>query len=572
MTLLTHLIGTDVRRFRLMLAALVVLAAAALGLDIVRPIVSGTSRTLAAVSMAMSLVWFAKIVLTLVAIAAIVHANALVGSDAFWMTRPVPPGVLLASKLILLAAILLVLPVVSEIVLMRLYHVPVRRVVLVAAYSALLQMLWLSVLLSGATLTRNLAGFGLLAGGALVALAASVIVSQFVLMAQLDDGLGFAMLATGNSLLPPDLEDATGTVIFTLGCTAALLALAVTQYFRRARVRALVIGCAGLALTWAVVEIWPWPLLRPRIEVPAWASAPGAPVLSAEPSTVTFSEDGGWSYGQRQWKLGRAQMVLDGVPAGWTARVRLARSTLVLPDGRRFEGRGVPFGDEVPIERGVPSQRRSVLRSVLGVSRAAGFGWPLATGSIVMLMSEAELQAYAGASGTYSGTFFIDLSREEVAATLPLAVGGVFQEGAARFQIDEVRPTAGVTLRVRRSNATTPLSRDGPVFYTYYLRNTSRGEAVTTGAHSLLGESFAIQFGGPSHISVGWASGFFVGEDVVSPTARTIQVATPLVPDDPIDIGREWLAGAELVIVRTTRAGSVERTLEMRGFKVMDAR
>jgi hypothetical protein len=42
-------------------------------------------------------------------------------------------------------------------------------------------------------------------------------------------------------------------------------------------------------------------------------------------------------------------------------------------------------------------------------------------------------------------------------------------------------------------------------------------------------------------------------------------------PDDAVTIDDQWLADADLVIVRTTQGGSVVRTLEVSDFEIQEA-
>ena len=57
-------------------------------------------------------------------VGAVVQTHPLVGSDAFWTTRPIPPRSLLASKLALLGVATVVAPAFARAVLMAAYGVP----------------------------------------------------------------------------------------------------------------------------------------------------------------------------------------------------------------------------------------------------------------------------------------------------------------------------------------------------------------------------------------------------------------------------------------------------------------
>ena len=55
----------------------------------------------------------------------VVQADPLVGTDAFWMTRPIPWRALLAAKVIPLWVFIAAVPVVAEAAAMVAYHVPI---------------------------------------------------------------------------------------------------------------------------------------------------------------------------------------------------------------------------------------------------------------------------------------------------------------------------------------------------------------------------------------------------------------------------------------------------------------
>ena len=54
----------------------------------------------------------------------VVQTHPLVGSDAFWMTRPIPPVTLMLSKVVLLSALFLVVRTLSDIAIMAAYDLP----------------------------------------------------------------------------------------------------------------------------------------------------------------------------------------------------------------------------------------------------------------------------------------------------------------------------------------------------------------------------------------------------------------------------------------------------------------
>ena len=197
MKLLLHLLAADIRRFRLMIGLWLVISAASTALDGLRPMFASEAFGMNGIDVAGDLVGLAKVLFGFVLIPLVVQTHPLVGSDAFWMTRPIPPRTLLASKLILLVAAIVVVPVACEVALMIAYKVPPQRMAAVAVQTTLWQTMYLTVVMVLAALTRNLARFALLFGGLLLALALTTVIMVTIAMARMDDAVAVGVTMSG---------------------------------------------------------------------------------------------------------------------------------------------------------------------------------------------------------------------------------------------------------------------------------------------------------------------------------------------------------------------------------------
>ena len=164
----------------------------------------------------------------------------------------------------------------------------------------------------------------------------------------------------------------------------------------------------------------------------------------------------------------------------------------------------------------------------------------------------------------------MSLDRVEAAAVLPLRTGAEFREWHRRIVVDQIiAQTQAVSLRVRRFTTATMFSSNALPRLTFYLRNRDTAEAVAGFANEAFGISagagLAMLFGVSSH-SAGPANGFDVATDLIRfPEGFGADVV------DDFDVSPEWLSHAELVIVRTTPAGSVVRTVEIPRFEISAA-
>ena len=568
MKLFLHLLAADIRRFRLMIGLWLAVSAASTALDGVRPMFASEAFGMNGIDVAGDLVGLAKLLFGFVLIPLVVQTHPLVGSDAFWMTRPIPPRTLLASKLILLAAAIVVVPAACEVALMIAYQVPPQKMATVVLQTTLWQAMYLTVVMVLAALTRNLARFALLFGGLLLALALTAVIMVTIAMARMDDAAAVGVLTVSGGPPPPSVGDPTPEIVFLLVVIAAGLALLVVQYATRSSRRSALVGMAGLVAAWVLPSVWPWPLLQPRLYVPDWAAAGSALQLSADPQSVAFDTGDPLSMRKRTWRVGRAQVRLEGIQPGWLPSVAVAGAILELNPDVHLSSPGFAHAVAVPIgEEGRPALRR-VLQAALGVGRLATQDSREPERAVVLLIREADFKRYAPGTGLYRGRAAVELTREEVVATLPVQAGATFQDGPYRIIVDEVRiASQTLGIRARISDATTSFDRRPTPTYAFYLRNQQRSEAVGGSVvymqHNTLLTRLLPGFGyGISSSSNGPSSNGF------SATGQFIRFPPGYAPSDKdrLDIDEAWIAGAEIVIVRATDGGSVPRALEIPDF------
>jgi hypothetical protein len=552
MRLLAHLLAADARRHRLLVAFWLLVVAGTTILDGVRPTLATDAALRGVAAFLGSLLWLAELLLRIVLVAFVVQTHPLVGSDAFWTTRPIPPPTLLASKLVLLGLVTVVAPAFAKAALMAAYGVPPALIGKVAVETALFQTFWLVVLMSAAALTSNLTRFALLSGGVLVALAMVVAATAAIIFARIDD----APMSAGSA----GTEEPTAMIVLTVLAVVAGVALLAVQYRARSRLRSVPVGAAGLVLAIVLSEAWPWPVLAPKVDVPAWAAGESALRLVAPGETVQVDEDMPMFSQRTAWRSARVHLRLAGVEPGWSADVGVRDATLQLDEGIRLASAAsayplpVPIGDEEHPTRGV-------VRHLLRAQRVVDSASPRAESTIVFFLRDAEFSRLAPATGRYRGRFHVRLTRHDIEATLPLRPGATHNNGAYRLVIDDVERTSGsVSILARESDATSIFDRRPVPRFDFYLRNERSGEAVL-GAGQPLGDEFV--FGRFLPFSIGASretSGFRArGLLIRFPPSYGVEGASLSIDDD-------WVEGAELFVVRATREGSVERTLEIADF------
>lgn len=561
MKLVAHLVRADVRRFRLLLAAWVSIEVLSTVFTGLQPLLAGDPRTIAAVGLLGTVLFLTRWLGMIVIVALVVQTHPLVGSDAFWMTRPIPPRALLASKVLLLATTFIAVPALCEVLLMTACLVPAGKMVVVSLQTILFQALWLAIVMALSALTRNLARFVLLAGGLLASFVFVISVMLAVAMRNMSGGPQLGVVASRQVSSPT-----ADVVSLLLLITAAVVALVVQYRTRSTRLSA---GAGVAALAVAIVVAWMWPWHPRPLPVPEWASRETAPRLVAESSKGEFDTEH-WSPWSRSegWRIGRARLRLSEMEEGWLATVRLADSSVQFDDGVTLATGGNGYQEIIPFESVDDFPTAVVMRHVLAVGRVSAVpqGNSLEVGVPAIVLRPADFTKYSATSGTYRGRFLVDLDRVEIAAALPLQPGAEYRDRRRRILIDQVTPqTQTAAIRVRQFTAATMFDSAPLPQLSFYLRNRDAAEAV------------AGSPGGAMHMSTGMALPFMLGFGVSSPgtgfnaTAEYITFPGYNPKQDAVALSPGWLSHAELVVARTVQWGSVTRTVEIPRFEIRAA-
>ena len=392
MTLVLHLIRWDIRRFQILLPLWLLLVAASAALEGAWPAMAVAMAARQTVGITGNLLALAEVLFSVVFIALVVQEHPLVGTTAFWMTRPIPPRALLAiqgdsSRL----RPIVVAPVIAEVVLMIVYGVPAAQIATVATQSALFWALWLCVIMSLAALTPNLAKLALLIGGGIVAILVLIVTTVAILLDRMSDE---PPLSGGG-----DAYDPTSDVARTVMFTAAAIVLLAVQYRTRARARAVAIGMAGVVVAWIAGSAWPWPLLEPRVAPPTWAADPAMLHLSALADTVQIDKDvPTFNDMPTLWKVTRARVTVSDIAPGWSADISVREASIRADGGRTLTSGVRGYRGNVGTNDVEELPSRYVIRRLLGVDRIADGSQAERAG-----LTHRPLRAGSGASTGRSG-------------------------------------------------------------------------------------------------------------------------------------------------------------------------
>ena len=346
-----HLVRADLRRFRLLLAMWVLVQIIDTVVTGVRPALAFDPRPMTAISVMGTVLFLTRWLGLFLIVPLIVQTHPLVGSDAFWMTRPIPWRALLASKIILLGTAFVAVPALCEVVLMQACRVPIAEIALVALQTIIFQALWLLFVMALSTMTRDLARFALAAGGVLLTFVLVVSTSLAVMLRNMPDGPQLSVV-TGRSVSGP----AAAVVTVLLLIVAAVVQL-VVQYRTRSVRTSLAAGVAGILVVVLIGQVWPWH--EAPLPVPAWARQESAVRLVAESPKGEFRRlESPWN-GTESWQLGSVRLGLSGIEPGWLATVTLVDGSVQFDDGTTLATAGNGYQSSLLFESVADSRSRS---------------------------------------------------------------------------------------------------------------------------------------------------------------------------------------------------------------------
>ena len=558
MSLIPHLLRWDVRRFRILLPIWLLLVAGTALLEGAWPSMAVAMASRQTVGVTGNLLALAEVLFSVAFIVLVVQEHPLIGTSAFWMTRPIPPSALLMAKVILLCAAVVVAPVVAEVVLMIIYDVPARQIAFVALQTGIFRLLWLSVVMGFAALTPNMAKFALAVGAVIVSIIVSIATIAAIMFDRLDNAPPIPM--------ERDTYDPTSGMMTTLLLIAVVAVLLVSLYRTRVRRRALVIGVAGVAFAIITGGSWPWPWLAPRAEVPAWALESSALQLSIAEIDAERTDGPFFGDAQSQWRVIRARMHLSGVAPGWSAGVGLRDASIRVKGREALTRRVRAHRASVAIDDAESVPQNLVIRQLLNVTRLVDSeSQQRAESAVVMVARSAELRQLGADRAEYEGTYLLSLIRHDIQSVLPLRSGAAVRTGGYQFTLDRIRRHASlISLLVRQSDARSMFNRQSPSRLTYYLRNPVTSEAIRGVSRELRGDvtlaaviPFAVGVGSESE------------NDGFRALAMEVNFPAAYGSEQPrVVLGDTWVERGELIVVRSTDAGHVERRLSIADFPI----
>lgn len=435
MNMILHIFKKDIRRTRALLVVwigVVALQCVLIGTS-VRPgdhVLQGLYYTISVIAPLL------QMLVLLVMIPVLVQEEPLVGTTAFWFTRPIPRPALLGSKA-LFAAMLVLLPLAAELCVLLANGFTPHDMRLAALEIVLTGIAFIAPIALIAVFTSSFGRFAI--AGAIVYVAFTLVNLAIVLLRMLIRP-EWAIAASQNLTLVRSTQVAAHLLAAFAGC-----AIIAHQYLSRRTGRSIGFAVVLAVASIAIGSFWPWNFFKVPPSSPTGGGIDAAAVKLSLGRVISQEISGIRGIGAPQRNF-TGEIEVSGLPEGCVAVPKLANPKVTLADGKSLEVQQVEMGTMM-----MRPDLEAIDRT-LGDSPVANRGfrpWRLTT---LFRMSADAYGRYASQAVTLTGNVDLVVSKYVVAAEMPLVRGARYDNGSEHIVITDVlRQGEGIEIVLHRS-------------------------------------------------------------------------------------------------------------------------
>jgi hypothetical protein len=488
-------------------------------------------------------------ILLLVMVPLLIHEEPLVGTTAFWFTRPVDWRLLVKSKLLFILAIFILPPLLTEIAILSVHGASAKQLALAFLEIVLEDCKLLAYVVLLAALTQTFARYALLG--------ASFFVGFYILIliaGSLSWFLGWPTFLKGGGGANRADSAYVASTIFVI---AIALMILIDQYRKRETRRAWIrVGVAFLA-SLAISNYWPWAFLHHRYE-PREARIDTSAVsvaVSTDPESRRISDAVRYRSKDEAKKSILGRLEIYGLPPGYVAEPGKITASLKLPDGAVVTYEGYEYS---PFDR---DWNPGAIQHTLGASKILNVAKERDTAVTLLSVKDELFGQYATVPGIFSADVEFVITRYQTTASLPTKPKARYDRGSEHAVITQVlKKTGGATILVRESEVSLFFAGDRhygamsanlfgrPIIYV--MRNEERAEALWPAEEP--GPGFDIL-------------------DLFQKRLRTFPLALRYsaltsTGQKLTEVNDSWLANAELVRIEAKEVGRFNKTITVDGF------
>jgi len=557
---ISHLVWHDIRALRLPLAAWLLLllaqaAVMALGPGLIDPEAPG-----APIQSVAGFLSGARLAFTILLTVMLVQRDSPVGTTAFWLTRPIQPAAMAASKLISAVLLLVALPAVVGWWLFTALGLPQGDVLDGAWQLVIEQIMVVGLSAMGASITATIPQFAVVAVVALM-LVGTLIGQARPFIPQLPalplarsatplgswaavTALGtVAVLAYQYSRRRVVSASAAVTGVLVLGVLSALTPRAAFDAARLAPIRENVLDPAAVTLNIDTATV--------RAETGSTRDEQGRQTRQRYATAIVCTPGAPPSVVLQPWAIASTWHPVDAPAIHWQRQRAVAYRRTVQ---RATDADGQPIA--------------SIAQALGGVDLAKPIE-PEHTAFHTTLLNlpEAQVSRLSSAQGPLDATVTFRAWRYRVVERVPLDVGSTLPARLGRLTLTALARTRdGVIVDARRVFLQRMMWTSEDLFgpggagsaERLAIRNASRKQAVLLATESGRQLDYSLT-GGISTLQLGTGT-------------RRLHFVVPLGGEPQVELDDEWLAGAELVVLRPEDLGAFTRPLRVEWVNLEGAR
>jgi hypothetical protein len=556
MSSISHLVWHDVRALRLPLLAwvLVLLAQAAvmaIGPGLLDPEARRGVHLLLADFLAGT-----RLAFTILLTVLLVQRDSPVGTTAFWLTRPIPPAALAASKLCSAGLLLIVLPAVVGWMLFAALGLPQGDVLSGVWQLVIEQAMIVSLSAVGGSITATIPQF------AVVAVASVLLIGVLVNEAKTH----IDMILTG--WVPAGVTPLGAWAFVTVIGTTAVIGY---QYTRRHTVRTAA-GATAVLVVGVLTALSARPAFEAVSTKPLQAGVldTNSITLGVDESAVRV-ESGSTSVSQGRavrYRYAEAMLRVSGAPPALVFQPRSVASTW-HPAGaapvhwqRRQRAAYRRTVQRAPDSDGQPLASLAEALGEIALLKPLRME-PSAFSTTLLSLPEAQVFGLPSTEGRLEATVELSAWRYRVTDAAPLTTGSTVLARLGRLTVRAIAATRGgvqVDLQgavVQRVWLTSEdLFGSGGINSAEFLalRNASRRQAVLVARESTRRFSYSS--------ALGLSNALMVTE------VRRLEFIAPPAGEESATLDDAWLSGAELVVLRPEDLGVFSKSLRIENVKM----
>ncbi len=549
MNLAIHLFKKDFRHLRVLLVLwlfLVVLQSVLIGTGLAAA--AGDVVLQIIFSMIGMLIPLLQYIALVVIIPLLVQDEPLVGTTAFWFTRPMARQDLLASKGLFIGALLVLPPLLAELIMLICNGVTPRHVLLAVPEVLLTQLCTVLTIWVLASLTRTFARFAVVG--------IIVVIAMWLVMA----GLAIAQLLQGDvfkKLNEFSLTESRGVVASAVVIVLCSIAI-VHQYLTRKTARTIAMACLAAAATVAITSAWPVDFLKTAKRPVQGDILKGETVSVAMDSSDKLYSSDAFSFRSSATpkKDLRGNLTVSGLTSGLAASIASIRSKIVYPDGKTFIWDGDGNANLTRMANNNQWDSEAIRHALGGISIVNEKEQSHSYETLFELDSDLFYK-YGEMKGVYTADVALDVYKCERVATLRLQKKARFDSGSEHVVVTDVlREPHGCSVILSSKNVKLLFAADarpemanmmGKQKALYVLRNQKLGQAFVPKQDLNAGASM-------------WM--LQMNERLVNMPIRSRYESD--YKDSPID--EAWLADADLVRIEAVEVGTLSKSLRIEDF------